>query len=250
LSDLNIQPGGGDSGAPLNRQKRMAFLRQSVPPGGKRIIDCGCGAGEYVWSLLTEGADAWGIEYDETKVHRFRLAHPAEAHRVQVGDIERMEIDDESYDVALVSEALEHVPNDRKALAEIHRILKPGGYLVVFAPNRLHPFETHGVRSRASGRMLPISTPLVPYIPLRIGRSVFDYWARNYWPAQLRRIVRDAGFNILDVGYLWQTFENISGQQGAILGRLAPALRRLSRLLERCPITRVFGVSQVILAQK
>jgi ubiquinone/menaquinone biosynthesis C-methylase UbiE len=250
LSHCRIQPGGGDTGAPLNRQKRMSFLRQSVPLRGKRLIDCGCGAGEYVWSLLAEGADAWGIEYDETKVHRFWLAHPAEAFRVQIGDMEQMEIDSETYDVALVNEALEHVPNDRRALAEIRRILKLDGYLVVFAPNRMYPFETHGVRSRANGRMLPISTPLVPYIPLRIGNAMFEYWARNYWPIQLRRIVRKAGFSIIRVGYLWPTFENISGQQGAIVDWLAPAGRHVSRVLERCPITRVFGVSQVILAQK
>lgn len=57
-----------------------------------------------------------------------------------------------------------------------------GGALIVFSPNRLFPFETHGVALRGSGRKVPPAVPFIPWVPLRLGRLCFDYWARNYWP--------------------------------------------------------------------
>jgi hypothetical protein len=53
--------------------------------------------------------------------------------------------------------------------------------------------------------------PFVPYVPLRLGKKVFTYWARNYWPGELRRLVRRAGFTIVATDYVWQTFEAIPG---------------------------------------
>jgi SAM-dependent methyltransferase len=72
-----------------------------------------------------------------------------------------------------VNEVLEHVPDDRQALKEVHRILKPSGILFVFSPNRLFPFESHCVRLRRSDRRVPLWVPFIPYIPLRFGVFFF-----------------------------------------------------------------------------
>jgi SAM-dependent methyltransferase len=150
----------------------------------------------------------------------------------------------------MLNEVLEHVPDDRAALGEVARVLKPGGLLFVFSPNRWFPFETHGTRMRGSGRPVPHWTPFVPYIPLSIGNRVLDYWARNYWQDELRALVTAAGFEILERSYVWLTFEGISGRQPALIRALAPLLRLVSRSLEKTPFLRRFGVSQVLVCRK
>jgi SAM-dependent methyltransferase len=155
-----------------------------------------------------------------------------------------------SFDAAFLNEVLEHVPDERRALGEVWRVLRPGGALIVLSPNRLYPFETHGVQLRRSGRSLPPSTPFVPYVPLLLGRKLFDYWARNYWPGELADLVRSAGFELRTTGYLWQTFENISGRQPGPIAATRPLWRALATLGERLPVIRRLGVTQAVVAAK
>jgi SAM-dependent methyltransferase len=214
-----------------------------------KALDCGCGQGQYVLGMLAEGADAYGIEYTAANVVQFAAAHPQHAHRVAQGDVENLPYPDAAFDVALLNEVLEHVPNEAAGLREVWRVLRPGGWLFVFSPNRLYPFETHGVKLRGSGRRVPHYTPFVPYVPERAG--LFSYWARNYWPGELRDLIYAAGFDIAHTDFVWQTFENISGRQPRLLGRLKPALRRAAEVGQRLPGVRMVGaVSQFIAAVK
>jgi len=248
MTQLEIQAAGGDTATPLNLQKRLDWITAVAGPlRGKQLIDCGCGAGEYVRALTNLGADAWGIEYSAEKIAEAQRLGGLREGRVAVGDIEAIEFPDAHFDVALVNEVLEHVPHDDAGIREVHRILKPGGIALIFSPNRLYPFETHGVSLR-SGAKVPHYAPFIPYAPVRLG--LFEYWARNYWPWELRELVRDAGFSIERCAYVWQTFENISGNQPRVIRALRPLLRTIARALEATPVLRAFGVSQLIVARK
>jgi len=92
-----------------------------------------------------------------------------------------------TFDVVLLNEVLEYVPNDDIVLQESYRILRGGGALIVFSPNRLFPFEIHGIFARKSNYKIPHYIQFIPYIPLRIGKYFFQYWARNYYPWELRK---------------------------------------------------------------
>jgi len=245
---LSIAPEGGDTGTPLNLGKRMALLESLLPPlPGLRVLDAGCGAGEYVRALASRGADVAGIEYEAAKL---RALDDAAASRIRQGDLERTGFEAGRFDAVLLNEVLEHVPDDAAGLRELHRVLRPGGSLVVFSPNRCHPFETHGVFALRSGRRISHTTPFVPWIPLAIGRRFLRYWARNYWPGELRALVRHAGFCVERWGFLWPTFENISGAQPAWMRPLVPWLRGASAIAERTPGLRGLGASQWILATR
>jgi ubiquinone/menaquinone biosynthesis C-methylase UbiE len=247
----SITIAGGDTATPLNLEKRLRVLLPFVEPGQTtRFLDCGCGAGDYVLALASRyGVDAFGVEYSADKVRQAH-GHDTLKERVQEGNLEAIPFPDDTFDLALLNEVLEHVPDETKALVEIRRVLRPGGRLVVFAPNRWFPFETHGVVSKSSGRAIPPYVPLIPYIPLLVGRRVFRYWARNYWHGELRNLLVKAGFQIESTGYVWQTFENISGTQPGWMGAAKPLLRGLALALERTPLLRRFGVSQVVVVRK
>ncbi len=244
-----IQPGGGDTAKPLSLQKRLAVIQRFIQLRGCKVLDCGCGAGDYVLALHDMGADVWGIEYSAQKVAEFKRRHRL-LDRVAVGDAQQTVFPDHAFDLILLNEVLEHVPNDLATLKEMHRLLKPAGKMILFSPNRLYPFETHGVFLKRSGRLVPHFTPMVPYIPLLVGQRFFRYWARNYWPLELRRLVRKAGFVIRHTDYLWQTFENISGHQPRLISAIKPWLQAIFARLERVPWVRALGVSQVIMAEK
>ncbi len=244
-----IQISGEDTAAPRNLAKRLAWIERAAALRGRRVLDCGCGAGGYVLRLLAAGADAYGVEFSEAKVAQFRSAHPELAARVRVGDLASLRVAPASFGAVLLNEVLEHVPSELPVLREIRRALAPGGRLIVFSPNRLFPFETHGVRWKRSGALLSPGVPGIPYLPLALGARCFEYPARNYWPAQLRRLIVEAGFRILQCGFVWQTFENLSGRQPRLVRALRPALRGVAALCERTPGLRAFGVSQVVVAE-
>ncbi len=245
----SIAPAGGDTATPLNLQKRLFHILRFCEPNGQRLIDCGCGAGEYVIALEGLGVSAWGIEFNYEKIRQFRKRHPS-GFRLCVGDLSNAGLRDSSFDVALLNEVLEHVPDDVGALSEVRRILKDDGTLIVFSPNRRYPFETHGVTLRGSSRRLPHYVPFLPYLPIGVCRQVISYWARNYWPSELRRLVTRAGFTIVATDYVWQTFEGISNNQPGWIAALAPLLRKACSVLERVPLIRSFGTSQLIVARK
>ena len=59
---------GGDTATPLSLTKRIQFISSVCDLSKVRFLDCGCGAGEYVFALREKyGTDAWGIEYLEDK---------------------------------------------------------------------------------------------------------------------------------------------------------------------------------------
>jgi SAM-dependent methyltransferase len=242
-----IVPGGASTGAALNLQRRLALVDGRIGLRNKHVADLGCGQGDYVRGLLAFTPDVVGVEYSESAVELYRSAHPGD-QRVELGDIQRLRFADESFDVVLLNEVLEHVPDDRLALREARRVLRPDGHLVIFSPNRLHPFETHGADT-LKGKSIPVYAPFLPYVPLSLGRRFVKYRARNYWPSDLRRLLRAEGFDVQHHTFVWQTFENISGAMPSGMSRVAPALRAVSMRLERTPALRRFGVSQLLVAR-
>ncbi|MHB1329544.1 MAG: class I SAM-dependent methyltransferase [Gemmatimonadales bacterium] len=248
----SIPIAGGDTATPLNTRKRVAIVVQAMPKdsGYSRILDAGCGAGDYVAILGDLGYDASGVEHSIEKVRTWNSTHPDDA-RVAQGDLMRLTYADSSFDGALLNEVLEHVPDERTALRELHRVIRPGGALLIFSPNRLYPFETHGFDDPKSGRRIsPIRTFGLPWLPRSWVHRVYRPWARNYSPREMHSLLREAGFEIASSHFVWQTFENISGRQPMPIRLLRPILRQLSTLMENTPLLRAFGVSQVVVARR
>jgi ubiquinone/menaquinone biosynthesis C-methylase UbiE/LmbE family N-acetylglucosaminyl deacetylase len=108
---------------------------------GARILELGCGAGEFSANLIRRGFIVIGTDISEKMLELARKNCAdigLEGNAVfQLGDVEQLDLPDDSFDVVIAIGQIEHVSWDRWALQEIHRVLKPGGYLIMTAPNRV-----------------------------------------------------------------------------------------------------------------
>lgn len=122
------------------------FDRLGVGPGSK-VIDVGCGAGRHTFEAFRRGADVIGFDQsaeDLNDVDAILRAMeeqgevPASAKGEAVkGDALDLPYADGTFDCVIASEILEHVPQDDRAIAELVRVLKPGGKLAITVPRWL-----------------------------------------------------------------------------------------------------------------
>lgn len=108
-----------------------------------RIADLGAGEG-VISQLLARRAEFVHCIDNSPKMVEFgrKLAeqHGIRNLEYKLGDIDDVPLPDASVDIALLSQALHHSPHPERALAEAHRILKPGGQIVILDLRR-HSFE-------------------------------------------------------------------------------------------------------------
>ena len=111
--------------------ERRELFRRHVGGPGRRVLDVGCRAGALTRSYL-EGNDVVGVDVD-----REALEEAADLGITTVwADAQRpLPFRDESFDVVVAGEVLEHLADPAAFLAEAHRLLRPGGTLVGSVPN-------------------------------------------------------------------------------------------------------------------
>lgn len=99
-----------------------------------KVLDCGCGEGNFTLELGKRigAANLYGIEIAD----EFRGLPEERGVTVYIADLNgALPIDDESFDVVVASQVIEHIYRTDGFVREIHRVLKPGGYAVMSTPN-------------------------------------------------------------------------------------------------------------------
>lgn len=144
-----------DDGASTPWQQMVIQLAGPLIKGAK-VMEIGCGRGGFVPALLAAGArHVVAADFSETAVAKAR-SHAAELGladvEFRVEDIEAITLPSEAFDVVVSCETIEHVPSPRRALAELSRILRPGGYLILTTPNYLSAIGLHRAWRELTGR--------------------------------------------------------------------------------------------------
>jgi SAM-dependent methyltransferase len=99
-------------------------------PADAQVLDAGCGSGRTLQDLERYGA-VRGIELNEEAAEVARGRRHGE---VLIGRLEEMPYPDATFDLVTCLDVIEHTPDDRVALAEVGRVTKPGGWLLVTVP--------------------------------------------------------------------------------------------------------------------
>lgn len=147
------------------------LLEGFLPPAGNHaILDVGCGTGKNLELLSAFG---WTVGVEPAGA-ALELCRTRGLSRLVQADAQKLPFADGSFDLATAFEVLEHILDDRGAIAECHRILKPGGMLVLTVPAYMFLWGEHD--------------------------EALDHY-RRYSGGQLRRRLAEAGFAPLRLGF-------------------------------------------------
>jgi len=175
----------------VNNPLRGLLLRSTVgwlyaaacAPPVERVLEIGCGQGDGVREILRRfrprAIDAFDLDERQVARARERLADLERdgTLRLWVGDTERIEVADGSYDAVVELTIFHHVPEWRRAIAEVRRVLRPGGLFL---------FEE---LSREYFSDIPVVSPLLRRFTVHPWDTMFDF-------PSFRRALRDEGLRV------------------------------------------------------
>ncbi len=221
------------------QERRLEIIAHAA---GERImgvvLENGCGVGMYVEKLSALGGKVIGLEFDHERAVE---ARGRSAHIVNAAG-ENMPLPPECFDLILSHEVLEHVQDDQAAVGEMVRVLKPGGRIALFCPNRGYPFETHGIYWRGKYKFGNI--PLVNYLP-RGWRDKLAPHVRVYSRHDLEKLFEGLPVRFIERTIIFGAYDNIIARFGG-LGR---SLRTTLQWLEKTPL-RGLGLSHFWVMEK
>jgi SAM-dependent methyltransferase len=235
----------------FGQDRRLNLIERYVALSGRRVLDLGCGVGEYVRAFERRGAEAIGCDVAVPRLvealQRGRaLPHTSGADPSRAAYLaaagEALPFADGSLDVIVLNEVIEHVADDRATLREIARVLRPDGVCILYAPNRLYPFETHGIY--LGKRYVFGNIPLVNWLPGVLRNRLVPH-ARAYRHGDWRRLIDGAALSIVDHGYVFPGFDNVVARWP----RAGGLLRKVCYWAEGNPLRR-FGLSHLVVLRR
>jgi ubiquinone/menaquinone biosynthesis C-methylase UbiE len=207
-------------------------LKFLPPVKDKRILEIACGRGGFSRLLGSRGASVFGADFSVSAVDiaKERLHRdPSLTGRVTYvqADAQNMPFDENSFDIVVSCETIEHVPDPRAAVREMYRVCKPGGMLYLTTPNYLNFMGLYLIYAAVRHPGLKSSQPLDE-------RFLFP---------QIRQFVTGAGWKIVRTDGTVHQFPFLPGRDPIQLPGLE-SNRTIRRLLSP------FAYHYFVIAQK
>lgn len=221
------------------QQRRLEMILEAAGERlqGRVLVD-GCGVGAYLGKLAQQAPRVFGLDIELERAREARAGSPLTICAAG----ENLPYPANSFDLLLSHEVLEHVQDDAAAVREMVRVLRPGGRLVLFCPNRGYPFETHGIYWR--GKYHFGNIPLVNYLPRSLRNRLAPH-VRVYSAADLNKLFAGLPVKLIHRTVIFGAYDNIIAR----LPMLGRALRALLQTLEHTPL-RVLGLSHFWVVEK
>ncbi len=157
-------------------------IASRVPENASWVLDVGCGGAWLAEQIVPRGSHVISMDISDINPIKALKKTVAANHHGLVADVFELPIRPESIDCIVASEIIEHVPDPKKFLAALFKVLKPGGRLIVTTPynelirtslcihcNRLTPHNAH-LHSFTEASM----KPLLPKEARKVNMEVFN----------------------------------------------------------------------------
>jgi len=177
------------------------------------VLDVGCFQGHLLWSAREMGWKVTGTEISEAAASHARQEWNLD---VRVGRLEELHLPTNGFDAVTLVDVIEHVPDPRRTLTEVHRVLRPGGVLYVWTPN----FDS---LTRRVARK-------------RWGAVIFPWHLYYFTPRTLVQMLTATGFSTAELttrNWLLDFRDRYAAlQSGRSLGNQPKLVRRARRLID------------------
>ncbi len=223
------------------QQKRFDLVKRNVELSGKRILDVGCGIGMYSQKFFEKGAKVLGIDIDDENIKKAKELSPE--IDFWVAKAEALPFENNSFDLIFLNEVLEHVDDDKRVIQESLRVLRPEGKIIIFAPNRFFPFETHGIYF--AKKYIYGNIPFINWLPMKI-RNLFCPHVRIYTTKTLKRLFDNQKVSFEKNDFVWPAFDKIE-RKNPFLGK---TLKKIANLAEKNRFLKKFGISIFMIVKK
>ncbi len=222
------------------RKRHVLSLFDKV---GGRFLDAGCGTGDFIPDLIARQGRVTALDFAEDMIEqaRARMARKGLDKQVDfvVGDVTRLEFDDNLFDAIIGVGLIEYLTDHREALREFYRVLKPGGSLIVTVPSIVSPFMAYET-------LVPKCKGVVKQVLAAAGMREPEraYFQRHFVPWALDRDLRRVGYHKKDFSFCTYGFSASKRLESFSLG--------LTRRLDgfgRSPLGRL-GTNYIVKAEK
>ncbi len=225
-------------------ERRLRMIIKKIDLADKKILDFGTGEGVWLnqFAKIAGSDNVFGSDIDAASIEKAKGQFKGPSENIKVAAGENLPFPSEYFDVVFSNEVLEHVEDDKQAVNEMLRVLKPGGKIVLFTPNRGWPFETHGAFIR--GKYYWGNVPFLPWMPKSI-RVKFAPHVRNYSNVELLKLFPKESTRIVQHKHIFPGFDGMV-RRLRFIGRV---IKKVFHLLEKTPL-HYFGISHFLILEK
>ena len=220
------------------QDRRLQMIQQWVDLDNAIIFDNGCGLGTYLDAFAPFTTHRFGLELEHDRAIK---AIPTATGIVE-GVGETLPFATNTFDVAFSNEVIEHVQDDAKYAAEMVRVIKPGGRLLIFCPNRWYPVEQHGIYWKGEYKFGNI--PIVNYLP-NVWRNKLAPHVRTYTKGNLLTLFNKQPVTLIHHRRIFGGYDNIEARRP----KLGKTIKSTLYAAEKTPFS-VLGISHLLVLEK
>ena len=214
-------PGLGQAAREDRAQSRLRDVHASIDLAGKRVLELGCGPGFEVWYMSHKfGADAWGVDVGERKA--WDILANDRTHFVCTDIAVERSFEADFFDRVVSFSVFEHVVHPHAVLAELYRVMKPGGIAFIMANLHRGPRASHLYReiSFPFPHLLFTDEVISQFREAHGGKAAGASWVNRLTWAQYEDYIREIGFVMRSLRFseepldepFYERFENILGR--------------------------------------
>jgi SAM-dependent methyltransferase len=221
------------------QERRLRMIARWTKLDDARVLIDGCGLGMYASQIgrrYSAQVEAFDIEYDRVQTAREETPHAV------IAAAETIPYPSSYFDTVLSHEVIEHVADDRATAQEMVRVLRPGGRIIIFAPNRWYPFETHGHYWRGNYHFG--NTPLINYLPDALRNRLAPH-VRAYTKRGLLRLFDGEPVHVVTHRRIYGGYDNIIARLGKPAQMIRDTLYRFEGTL-----LDTYGLSHLLVLEK